>query len=163
MAADYFWSMRRCLVGLVLAGWFVLAWPAAAATGRVVKVLPEFLDLQGRTSLSPSLYERDAYQAVLRMHPERRSGLRFYIQWQTRGAIWERLTLRLELRGRAEANLPKELVLDKVLVNKSRRYTRWSELTLSNEEYKYLGSVTAWRASLWEGTKLLGQQQSFLW
>jgi hypothetical protein len=155
--------MRTWLIALVFAGVFSLAPAATAATGRIVKVLPEFLDTQGRTSLSPSLYERDAYQATLRLHPERRSGLRFYVQWQTRGAVWERLTLRLELRGTVEGNLPKQLVIDKVLVNKGRRYSRWSDITLSSQEYKHLGTVTAWRASLWEGSKLLGQQQSFLW
>lgn len=155
--------MRKWLLAIVLAGVFSLAPVATAATGRIVKVLPEFLDTQGRTSLSPSLYERDAYQAMLRLHPERRSGLRYFVQWQTRGAVWERLTLRLELRGTVEGNLPKQLVIDKVLVNKGRRYSRWAEITLSDQEYKHLGAVTAWRASLWEGSKSLGQQQSFLW
>lgn len=140
-----------------------LAWQSPAATGKILKVLPEFTDLQGRTSLSPSLYERDAYQAMLRLHPERRSGLRIFIQWKTKGAVWEPLTVRLELRGTAEGSAPKQLVLDKKVVNKGHRLSRWTDLPLSSQEYKFLGAVTAWRASLWEGTKLLGKQQSFLW
>ena len=155
--------MRCCLITVVLAGILALAWPATAASGRIIKVLPEFLDLQGRTALSPSLYERDAYQAILRQHPERRSGLRFFVQWKTKGSVWAPLTLRLELRGAAEGNLPKELILDERLVNKGKWLTRWSGITLSSQEYKHLGAVTAWRASLWEGQKLLAQQQSFLW
>jgi hypothetical protein len=53
---------------LWLAGlcWLGLALPAPAATGRLMKVLPEYLDAKGLTSLSPSLFERDAYQAILR-------------------------------------------------------------------------------------------------
>ena len=57
---------------------------ASAATGRVVKTLPHFLDLEGRNSVSPSLYDRDAYQAQLRLHPELRSGIRFDILWRGR-------------------------------------------------------------------------------
>jgi len=53
---------------------------ASAATGKILKVLPQFLDTKGRNSLSPSLYERDAYQVVLREHPERRSAMRFYVE-----------------------------------------------------------------------------------
>ena len=32
--------------------------------------------------MSPSLYERDAYQARLRAHPEHRYGMRFDVQWR---------------------------------------------------------------------------------
>ncbi len=138
-------------------------WPTDAATGRIIKVLPEFLDLQGHTSLSPSLYERDAYQAVLRAHPERRSGLRFYVQWKTKGALWQPITLQLELRGRAEGNLPKELVLREPLVNKRTAFTRWTWVTLTDTQYQQLGALTAWRVSIWEANKLLGEQHSFLW
>jgi hypothetical protein len=134
-----------------------------AATGRVIKVLPEFLDSEGRASLSPSLYERDAYQAILRAHPEKRSGLRFNVQWKTYGAVWEPLKLRIELRGTAEGNLPKQLVIEEALVNKRTWASRWTGTTLTNEQYKFLGVITAWRVTLWEGKNHIGEQQSFLW
>jgi len=154
--------MKRlpCFLLLIIA---FAASPASASTGHVIKVLPEFLDREGRTSLSPSLYERDAYQAQLRLHPERRSGLRFFVEWKTKGALWQPLKLRVELRGRSEGNLPQQLVLQQTLVNKSTPFTRWTGVTLTNEQYQQLGSVTAWRVTLWEGDRLLGTQQSFLW
>ncbi|MGD1085598.1 MAG: hypothetical protein ABSA47_12735, partial [Verrucomicrobiota bacterium] len=37
-----------------------------AADGKVIKALPELLNTNGVASLSPSLFERDAYQAWLR-------------------------------------------------------------------------------------------------
>jgi hypothetical protein len=43
------------LIGLLLATSLL-----PAAEGRVIKVLPHLFDSQGRHSLSPSLYERDA-------------------------------------------------------------------------------------------------------
>lgn len=155
--------MRRVQSSLLISALLLIACPAGAATGRIVKVLPEFLDKDGRTSLSPSLYERDAYQAALRLHPERRSGLRFFVQWKIKGAAWEPLYLKLELRGVTEGNVPKELGLSEKIVNKGSRTTHWAWITLSAKEYQHLGSVTAWRASLWEGRTLLAQQQSFLW
>lgn len=147
----------------IIAVCLLLALPAHAATGRVVKVLPQFLDQQGRAALSPSLYERDAYQAQLRIHPNQRYGLRYCVQWKTKGPVWQPLRLRLEVRGVAEGNLPKELVLDQNLANKRSMFGRWTEIALSQEQYRHLGSVTAWRVTLWEGTKMIGLQQSFLW
>ncbi len=141
----------------------VLALNAQGATGRVVKVLPQFLDKQGRAALSPSLYERDAYQAQLRAHPDQRSGLRYCVQWKTKGPVWQPLRLRLEVRGVAQGNLPKELVLDQNLANKRSMFARWTELTINPDQYQHLGSVTAWRVTLWEGAQMIGSQQSFLW
>src|SRR4051812_18130916 len=78
---------------------------AEAAEGRVIKVLPQFLDLQGHSTLAPSLYDRDAYQKFLSTHPAKRSGLRFAVQWKTKGPEPAQLKLRLELRGVAQGNL----------------------------------------------------------
>jgi hypothetical protein len=133
-----------------------------AATGRVLKVLPHFLDLQGRHTLTPSLYDRDAYQARLRQHPEQRSGVRLDVQWKTRGVAWSPLTLRVELRGALEANVPREMVLEEQ-VEGGGFFSHWTKLVLDGDDYKTFGEVTAWRATLWEGETLLGEQKSFLW
>ena len=135
---------------------------AYAATGRVIKVLPHFLDTKGRAALSPSLYDRDAYQAILRDHPEKRSGIRFDMQWKTKGAVWSDLTLRVELRGVAQGDAPKQMVLEREL-QVSGGFSHWTSMTLVGNEYKNLGEVTAWRVTLWEGDAMLGEQKSFLW
>src|SRR5258705_13546151 len=83
--------MRRFVIYALLGCWLTLAWQASAATGRIIKVLPHFLDLKGRHSLSPSLYDRDAYQARLRDHREERSGMRFDIEWKSKGGVFEPL------------------------------------------------------------------------
>lgn len=137
--------------------------PAVAAKSSLIKVLPEFLDLKGRNSLAPSLYERDVYQVSLREHPERRSGIRFYIQWKTKSPAWEPLLARVELRGIAEGKLPRRLVLERPASNSGGPLSHWTEITLDGEGYKQFGSVTAWRVTLWEGQTLIGSQQSFLW
>src|SRR5437879_2502906 len=98
--------MRRTVPLLSILCFLACALSVHAGAGKGAKVLPHCLDLQGRHMLYPSLYERDANQAVLREHPEKRSGIRFDVEWRTRGAIWEPLTLRVELRGIAEGNLP---------------------------------------------------------
>ena len=148
------WMLAACLAAAV---------SAEAATGRVIKVLPEFLDLQGRNSLTPSLYERDAYQVKLRDHPKERSGMCFYVNWKTKGAVWEPLVVRLEVRGTAQGKLPENLVLEQLVENRGGWFSHWTEITLKGEAYKKMGSVTAWRVTLWEGRQLLGEQKSFLW
>jgi hypothetical protein len=147
----------------MLIGWLLAALPLEAGTGRVIKVLPELMDLKGHTSVSPSLYERDGYQAMLRQHPERRSGVRFFVQWKTKGGVYEPLKVRVEVRGTALGKPPPLFVLEQALENVGGMFSHWTSLTLTGEDYHKLGSVTAWRATLWEGDKMLGQQQSFLW
>ena len=65
-----FWLTILCLLTMS-------ARPAGAADGKVIKALPQFLDAQGQSALSPSLYDRDAYQAYLREHTTNISTLRF--------------------------------------------------------------------------------------
>src|SRR5689334_25337849 len=107
--------MRRFFSGMVVLCSLAWALQSFGATGRVIKVLPHFLDLKGRAALSPSLYDRDAYQVELRDHPEKRSGIRFDMQWKTRGAVWSDLKLRVELRGVAQGESAKQMVLERNL------------------------------------------------
>ena len=162
-AAGGYWSlMRRLWIWLALVGWLAAAWSAQAATGRVIKVLPQFLDLKGRNSLSPSLHERDLYQVTLRTHTNQCSGMQFMVQWKTKGQPAAALKLRVDLRGVARGDFPKQRVLEKP-VEPGGRFSHWTEIKLVGEEYKSFGQVTAWRVTLWEGSQLLGEQQSFLW
>ncbi len=154
--------MHRSLSWLLLMGIGWMAVSSEAATGRVFKVLPHFLDLKGRHTLSPSLYERDAYQAYLLNHPFDRSGMRFDVQWKTKGEPAGPLKLRLELRGLAIGDLPGEFLLEQA-VQPSGWFSHWTGLSLTGDDYKNFGKVTAWRVSLWENDQLLGEQKSFLW
>ena len=91
--------MRRIGLMLLLAA-AVFAAPAAwAKSDEIFKVLPEFVDQEGRTSLSPSLYERDAYQARLRREPSQQSGIAFFVNWKAKKTETGRLKLRVEIRG----------------------------------------------------------------
>ena len=154
--------MRRLLIlvlaSLICGGTF----SATAATGRVVKVLPHFLDLQGRHSVSPSLYDRDAYQAQLRKHPEQRSGLRFDVHWRATG-VSGKLKLRVELRGTAQGTQPRQTTLETEVARGKSSANRWDSLLLGGEAFKDFGEVTAWRVTLWDGEQLVGEQKSFLW
>lgn len=134
---------------------------AQAASGKVLKVLPHFLDHEGRHSVSPSLYDRDAYQAELRAHPEKRSGIRFDILWRGRGEPKQKAKLRVELRGAAKGNLPSEKSIETEVTMTG--ISHWAAIKLDGEDYKKFGEVTAWRVTLWDGDQLLGEQKSFLW
>lgn len=154
--------MRRFILILAAIGFFAIASSTEAATGRVIKVLPQFLDAQGRHALTPSLYDRDAYQAQLREHPDQRSGIRFAIQWKAHGNGDAQLKLRVEMRGTAHGDLPPRCALEQE-VKPGGLFSHWAYLPLKGEDYKKLGEVTAWRVTLWDGDKLLGEQKSFLW
>lgn len=133
--------------------------PVTAASAKVLKVLPHFLDQQGRHLLHPSLYERDAYQDFLRKNPEERSGLRFDVQWKATSNV--PLKLRIEMRG----VLGKEKTSASLETTVQRRgwLSKWSSATLQGEEYKKFGELVAWRATLWDGDNPMAEQKSFLW
>ena len=127
---------------------------------KIKKVLPHWLDKQGRHLLSPSLLERDAYQALLRKEPDRRGGLRFDIQCGTLPPGGS-FALKLELRG-SKSNTPTFVNFEQALSPKAR-FHRWQTVTLSSEQYQALGELVAWRATLWSGDRALAEQKSFLW
>ena len=134
---------------------------AEAAGIKILKVLPHFIDKEGRHSLYPSLYERDAYQVHLRKNPELRSGLRFDVQWKAKAVDPSRLKLRLEVRGSKTATL-KPLVIDQP-VKRRGWFSQWSAIILDAATYEQLSEIVAWRVSLWEGDRELADQKSFLW
>lgn len=153
--------MRAFWIFLFALGLFVPAHAADAVTGRVIKVLPLCLDQQGRVALSPSLFDRDAYQAQLRMHTNQVSGIRYDVHWDASHAEGAKLTVRVELRGLGPDNLPKRQTLE---TNVAPGYfSQWTELKLTGTNYQQFRAVTAWRATLWDGDQRLGGQQSFLW
>jgi hypothetical protein len=159
------WRSSRWLRCALVALCFLFLWragPATAAEGRVVKVLPQYLDLKGRAAISPSLYDRDAYQVHLRDHPAERSTMRFVVQWKTREADPDKLRLRVELRGVAAGNLPKEIVLEQNVKPKGW-FSNWAVINLTPDQYHTLTEVISWRVTLWQGETLLGTQESFLW
>jgi hypothetical protein len=133
----------------------------AGITGRVVKVLPFFLDTNNAVATSPSLFDRDAYQARLRRHPDDITGIRFDVMWKAHDAHGTELTLRLELRGIGAAGLPTQLDVAKAVT--PGFFHHWTSLTLNGPAYKQFGELAAWRATLWDGNRLLGEQKSFLW
>jgi len=153
--------MRTLCILILATGLWAAAHAADEASGRVIKVLPFYLDQEGQIAKSPSLYDRDAYQAMLRENSHLVSGIRYDVQWSARQADAAKLKVRIELRGVTSANLPKLKTLEAEV--KDGYFSTWTELPLTGEEYHHFGSVTAWRATLWDGDRLLGDQKSFLW
>jgi hypothetical protein len=148
-----------CLwVALILA-WSLCGLTLEAASTRIMKVLPHRLDEEGRHTLSPSLYERDAYQAQLRKRPEQVAGMRFDVQWKVDRTEAFDLRMRIEIRGREDPSVH-------TLEERVRRrpwYNRWSAMTLDQEGWRAVGDVVAWRVTLWSGPRLLAEHRSFLW
>src|SRR5580704_12875379 len=113
----------RLMLATLLA-FSVFAAEANAAEGRVLKVLPQFLDDKGRASLTPSLYDRDAYQALLRKNPAKRSGLRFEVQWKAKAPATEPLLLRVEMRGVAAAD-PAKTAVKELALRQHHWFSHW--------------------------------------
>jgi len=154
--------MRRIVTCWVVAVFCAAALSASAASGRVIKVLPFLVDTNGQHTLTPDLFERDGYQDLLRRHPARVSTMLFEVQWKVKGEPAGPLKLRLELRGEPREGAATGAILEEPVQPKGR-FSRWTGLSLAAARYKELGTLTAWRATLWEGDRLLDEQKSFLW
>jgi len=185
VVARYRFAMRALLIILVSLGLVAAAHAADAVTGKIVKVLPFFLDQQGHDATSPSLFDRDAYQAYLREHTNEVSALRFDVLWTAAKAPDEELKIVAELRGIGASGVPKLKTIEvpvgvaayrpqKVTVKPPRanpiettavpgNYRKWTEIPLAGDDYKNFGTVVAWRVTLWNGGRMLGEQKSFLW
>ena len=150
--------MRRFFIALAILLW--LAPAVEAGEGSVVKVLPQLLDQHGRQTLSPSLYERDAYQLLLRKEPKLRGGARLAVQWKAKNVDFAKLKLRAEMRCLLADNL--HFVTKEEPVKKGH-FSNWSEFRIEGADYKTFGQIVAWRVTLLEGDHELGQLQSFLW
>jgi hypothetical protein len=160
---------RHLFLPLALAAALAAVSTLEAADAKVRKVLPCLLDREGRASLHPSLYERDAYQAHLRQKPDEVGGLRFDIQWSAPKSGTSPLELRLELRGSATATATNgaaastnAFVITRT-VEAPRFGSRWTQITLDDTARRQVGDVTAWRATLVREGRELASTQSFLW
>lgn len=152
-------AVRRIVCQLLIV-LLLAAWPARAADQKVLKVLPHLLDKDGRHTVSPSLFDRDAYQSWLKENPDQQTGIRYDIHW--RSAVPGQFILKLELLGRVEKGQIKRRTIEGPVSNQRPR-SRWSSLSLTGEEFKQFGPIVAWRVSLWHGDQLLAKHQSFLW
>jgi hypothetical protein len=153
--------MRRYAASFVVLGFLLSTAVTRADEGKVCKVLPQFLDQKGRQSLSPSLYERDAYQFYLRKHSAQRKALSMAVQYKAKGLDWPKTKLRAELRGLLTNSL--STVTLEEPVKKSGFFANWTEFRITGDAYKKFGELVAWRVTLWEGDKQLSEQESFLW
>ncbi|HTV40050.1 MAG TPA: hypothetical protein VMF08_05720 [Candidatus Sulfotelmatobacter sp.] len=157
---------RRLILFFIFFSWAlwsqdVRAESVSNVTGRIVKVLPLLMDTNGAVALSPSLFDRDAYQAFLREHTNEIAGIRFDVLWKASHARGLTLTVRVELRGIGPRGVPTEATLEQKV--RLGLFNHWKSLTLAGADYKKLGALSAWRSTLWNGKQKLGEQRSFLW
>jgi hypothetical protein len=155
-------SLMRRFLPLVLALAFMICGATSfAGSTKIIKVLQQRIDMEGRTSVSPSLYDRDAYQFWLRQKPEVCGGTRFQIQWKAEAASQRSLFLRIELVT-AKSGVDKALVFERP-VRAPSHWSRWSSITLASDEMTAVGEIIAWRVSLLDQETVLARQRSFLW
>ena len=145
---------------MILCCSLICASEAYGAETRVIKVLTHLVDAEGRTALAPSLFERDAYQLHLRTNPDLVAGMRFDVQFKVPRDAGP-LLLRIEARG-SKSGLGRAQVFEKEVVP-ATWFSTWGRIALDKAGTEALGTVVAWRASLWRDGELLAEQESFLW
>jgi len=156
---------QTLFIATLLLGSVLVASAAAPVSGHIVKVLPLYLDQNGRDAVSPSLFDRDAYQAYLRDHTTDVSTLRFDVLWKGSAEKHVKFRLQAEVRGIGPDGLPRQVLVEKEVG--PGLFSRWTSLALDvngiDKVYKNLGTLVAWRITIWNGNQLLSEQKSFLW
>ncbi len=132
-----------------------------APAGRILKVLPHLVDAEGRIALAPSLYQRDAYQARLRQHPELVAAVRYDVNCRVTGRKPSPLKLRLTLRTERQAETAP--VILETTVKPGLFGRSWQTLTVDAVAYQQAGKVLAWQLELLDGDRVIGTRKSFLW
>jgi hypothetical protein len=149
------------LILIALFCWSPLGSQAAEGM-RIVKILKHLLDAEGRHTISPSLLDRDAYQAQLRDQPESVSGLRFDVQLKLPSKSASPLLLKVKIRHGSGSTIDTYSTVS-TLKQTGRRRPRWGQIVVSGDDYLKLGTIIAWRVSLWDGDTEVSKQESFLW
>lgn len=160
-------AVLRVILGFLTTATVLLVSASAADApttpeGQIKKALPHLLDEEGRHTVSPSLFDRDAYQAHLRKNPEEVTGMRYDVLWKAKRAEGCTLTVRVELRGLYKDSEPRETALEQSFEGQVKR-RGWLSLTFDGEAFEEFGKVTAWRATLWCDGEMLDEYKSFLW
>lgn len=128
----------------------------------IKKTLRHLLDTQGRHTQSPSLLDRDAYQAHLREHPEEVTGLRYELQIKYSSRPLAPLTIRVEIRHGKAADI-QTTTHETKFEPAGRRRSQWARLTIEGEDFQALGDIIAWQVTLWDGESKVASDESFLW
>src|SRR5579872_1390508 len=126
--------MRALLIFLASLGVVAAAHGADAVTGRIVKVLPFLIDQQGRNAVSPSLFDRDAYQAYLRDHTNAVAAMRSDVPWKAAKAPADKIKIAVELRGIGANATPTIRTLETNVVPGTFR--QWTAIPLAGDDYK---------------------------
>ena len=145
---------------LVLAFLLLGIAPLHAAEVKILKVLPLHLDLQGRHAISPSLFDRDAYQSQLKKNPAQRSALKVEVQWKAPKNSGE-AEIRVELRGSSPSGT--ETVTLTETARPTGVFSKWKSVKLEGDAFKKFGELLAWRVTVFQGGQPVAEQKSFLW
>lgn len=130
----------------------------ACASPKIVKTLLHLIDDEGRHMLSPSLLDRDAYQAHLRAHPEKVFGICFDIQLKLKSK--ETHKLKLAIRHSSGEDL-QTFIREMDVVRKGK--SQWNRIRIDGEDHSKIGEMIAWRISLLQDQVEIASQESFLW
>lgn len=154
--------LQTCCLWLIATGCLFLSAEEQAAPVSVLKVLPYRLDNNGLHAVSPSLFERDAYQAYLKDHPDEVSTMRFDVHLRLREIDGKDVEVRVEARfGKGDSI---ETIKATVPLKKPRWGKRtWTSVTLDKKVYDPEAQMIAWRVTLLRGEEVLDTQTSFLW
>jgi hypothetical protein len=129
---------------------------------EIAKVNHAFLDHDGRTADEPGDFVSKArYQRKMSSSPEL-TGMRFHIHWRAPVEL-KNFTVKLEVRG-LDAGSGNEIVetLTKIYP-KTENHSGWAIIDITDNTWKKLGKLMAWRVTLLQDGEEMTAKKSFTW
>jgi hypothetical protein len=128
----------------------------------ILKVNRTLFDNKGyETKEVGELKEEAVYQYELRHHPELQRGARFHIKWKApRGSAPFRLVL--DVQGLTADNVSTRGTFTQDYPEHDG-WAEWATMDISGKEFKRLGTIMAWRISLYKGDRVMAELPSGNW
>lgn len=121
-----------------------------------------YLDKNGRHAISPSLYDRDAYQAWLRSHRDKIDGICFDVLWNAKRCAKE-MELVVELVTTVNPKVDPLVIRKKILPPRLGFLGKWTRIELKGEDFVKEGDILAWRVMIIADGQPIAEERSFLW
>lgn len=128
----------------------------------VLKVNRTFLDANGHETVEIGDLKAEAeYQYELRHRPELQHGVRFRVKWDAPDEAAQ-VRVQVDVRGLNPAN---ETLYDTVsiMIGRTDGWAQWTALDIPQSRLKRLGSIQAWKVTIFAGGKAMAVLPSGNW
>ncbi len=129
----------------------------------IAKVNHEFIDKDGYTTLEiGDLVRKARYQGKIESDRDIQ-GMRFVVHWKAPSSRRPQFTVQVQARGVDFETNEETLVTVQQHYTQTPNFSGWTFLDIKGRDFKRLGKLMAWKATLLQNYKVVASRHSFTW